>query len=72
MVKLRNKNINNLSYKDIVIYMFIIEYPFKTSRELSFITGCNYTRLTESINKLLKEEKIIKTETYPSKYMINE
>ena len=72
MAKLNGKIIKNLSYKDIVIMIFILEYPLKTAKELSYISGCNYARLTESIKKLLKEKKIIKTETYPVKYMINE
>jgi len=71
MVKLNGIDINNLSYKDIVVYMFIKEYPLNTSRDLSIIAGSNYGRLTESINILLELNLILKTETYPARYEIN-
>jgi len=61
-----------LSYKDIVIMLFIDEYPLKTAKELSLIINCNYARLTESLNSLLLVELIIKTEDYPPRYIKNE
>lgn len=59
-----------ISYKDISIYYWISIYNLKTAKELSYLTGSNYSRLTESLNNLLKWDLIIKTKDYPTKYFI--
>ena len=63
---------NKLGYKDIVIYMFVKEYELRTAKELSIISSCNYTRLTESLIKLLDEKLIVSTKQHPKRYNINE
>ena len=73
MVKLNGLEINNkLKYKDIVICLFVFEYPYKTLRQLSFLTGINYSRLSESLKLLVDEGYLTKTETYPQTYMKND
>lgn len=58
--------------KDVTIYMFIELYPLKTARDLSIISGKNYSRLTESINRLLQFNLIMETNERPKKYIKNE
>ena len=65
------KKIKGLTYKDVVILMFIKEYPLKTLRELSIIIGCDYSSLTQSVKKLLDKNHIIKTNSNPNRYEIN-
>jgi len=72
MEKLNGKDINKLSYKDVVVYLFVCEYELRTIKQLVFLTGSNYSRLSESLNRLVKLGKIIKTEDYPNKYMKND
>jgi len=71
MATLKGVNFKDLSYKDIVIYMFVEEYTLRNARQLSTIADCNYSRLTQSLNLLIEKGLVIKTETYPSQYMIN-
>jgi hypothetical protein len=72
MGKLNGIEVKDLKYKDIVIYLFVTEYPFRTLKELSFITGSNYSRLSESLKTLIEKQVILKTETYPAKYIKND
>jgi len=70
MGKLTEHHIKGLSYKDVVILVFIEQYPSKTTRELKRIIGCDYSSLTQSIKKLLLKGRIIKNNTYPISFEI--
>ena len=63
---------NDLSHKDIIVYLLIEKFELRTVKELSRLSDCNYSRLTESIRTLLKLELIEKTKEYPARFIIND
>lgn len=58
--------------KDLTVLVFIELYPLKNARDISTITGKNYSRLTESLNRLERYNLILSTNERPKKYMKNE
>lgn len=61
-----------ITYKDVVIFYFIEQKNFKSAIEISRLSGVNYARLLESLNRLLEQNLICKTDEARPKYYIKE
>lgn len=58
--------------KDVTTFIFIELYPLKSAKDLAIIMGKDYSRLTQSINRLLQNNLIIENNERPKKYVKNE
>lgn len=55
---------------DIINYLALKDTPNKTSKQLSFIYGFDYTQTTISLKRLLEAGLIIKTKDFPAVYFV--
>lgn len=67
---IKHLNKKNISNKDVVIYLYIERYPYKTAQQISNILGCDYSRVFETLHKLLQLDLINKTPEKPSRYEV--